>query len=221
MNSVGDRTVISIRGKKIVRVESTRRWVTALRWRVPHGIAVEVRCVVSRHALSFGLVSSEGRGWRRPWDFSSWNYAKSSAVELCGRRILENSERRSKYVRWNGVFIYRTVESVRRRSHRLVTRPYDHTVMAILCCAEVPSYVLRVATVTSFFQFSPARRSWPSLSPFFSPSSCPPLPLSPSVRCITNGRGENFEDRGRGRMSVSFSRSFRSYIPREEARRSS
>lgn len=133
-------------------------------------------------------------------------------------------QRTSKYVRWNGVFIYRTVESVRRRSYRLVTRPYDHTVMAILCCAEVPSYVLRVRDGDPLFSILLLPRPPPLavvIAFLLSPSSCPPLPLSFSVRRITNGRGENFENRRRGRISVSFSRSFRPYIPREEARRSS
>lgn len=69
----------------------------------------------------------------------------------------------SKYVRWNDVFIYRTVESARRRSRRHRNLPYSLAVMAILCCAEMPPYV--VVCVDDVCD--------PLFSAVFSPSSRP------------------------------------------------
>lgn len=106
-------------------------------------------------------------------------------------------QRTSKYVRWSGVFIYRTVENVRRRSHRhrnSAIRPHGNG-----------DFMLRPGA----FLHSMRRNGDPlfqfSLLPFvpllvvvirvssFSLSSTlfPPLrPLSLSVRRITGGRGK-------------------------------
>lgn len=89
--------------------------VFVLRWQISHGIEGSV--TGSRHALSFVLASS-GRG---EVDVALGFFVVELRQELrrgALRPPRARKQRTSKYVRWNGVFIYRTVESVRRRSYR-------------------------------------------------------------------------------------------------------
>lgn len=86
----------------------------ALRWQVPHGIAGG-SVTGSRHALSFVRVVGGEVGVALGF------FVVELRQELRRGALRPPRARKqwtSKYIRWSGVFIYRTVESVRRHSHR-------------------------------------------------------------------------------------------------------
>lgn len=123
----------------------------------------------NRHALSLVFASDVGVG------VVMGLFVVELRQELRRRDFVSSipGKRRtpSKYVRWNDVFIYRTVESVRRRSRRHRNSPYSLAVMAILCCAEVPPYVVVCVDDVCDPLFSAA--SSPSPRPSSSSSSVP------------------------------------------------
>jgi len=195
--------------------------VFVLRWQISHGI--EGSITGSRHALSFVLASS-GRG---EVDVALGFFVVKLRQELrhgALRPPRARKQRTSKYVRWNGVFIYRTVESVRRRSYRhrnSAVRPHGNGDFMLrrgtfLHCVRCDGDPL-------FFSFllSSSRHSLVAVIAFRLPSSlclhlCGRCHFLCGVLWTEEGKLREPEER-----PASFSRSFRSYIPREEAHRSS
>lgn len=124
-------------------------------------------------------------------------------------------QRTSKYVRWSGVFIYRTVENVRRRSHRhrnSAIRPHGNGDFMLRRGAFLRPMRRNGDPLFQFslFLFMPLlvvviRVSSFSLSSTLFPSL---RPLSLSVRRITGGRGKTSRTGGgtRSRLSPGTSR---------------